>query len=135
MPRCTRFFEALLRSPGMRWALFEAPGRGTFDAFTAWFEGSECLTGALIGYDLSVPRSAGLYRQTLMHKVLRVAEPRGWRVNLSGGAGAFKLHRGSRPVPDYDVVFDRHLPRSRRLPWWLVAREGGVFIRGAIGHT
>lgn len=130
-----RFFEALLRSPRMRWVLFEAPGRGTFDGFSGWFENAGYLTGAVVGYDLSMPRGLGLYRQLIMHQVLRVAEPRGWRVNLSGGARAFKLHRGARPVADYDVVFDQHLPRWRRLPWWLVAREGEFFIRDGTGHT
>lgn len=130
-----RFFEVLLRCARVRCALFEAPGRGTFDAFTIWHEGPGHLTGAAIGYDLSLPQSLGLYRLSLMYKVLREAAPRGLRVNLSGGANAFKQHRGARPTPDYDAVYDRHLPAWRRLPWRLVALEGQAFNRRALSRS
>lgn len=129
------YFERLLCCERVRCALFEAPGRGTFDAFAIWHEGQGHLTGAAIGYDLSLPRSLGLYRMSLMYKVLHEAAPRGLRVNLSGGTAAFKQHRGARLAPDYDAVYDRHLPPWRRLPWRLVAWEGWAFSRQALSRS
>lgn len=86
------------------------------------------LTGCQIGYDQALPRRLGLYRMALMHKVL-LAQRRGLLVNLSGGAGPFKCLRGAEPVREYDALFDRHLPRRRRLPWRLVSLEGRLFGR------
>lgn len=130
-----RYFHVLLRCERVRCALFEAPGRGTFDAFSIWHEGQGHLTGAAIGYDTSLPRSLGLYRLSLMYKVLQEAAPRGLRVNLSGGASAFKQHRGAQLFPDYDAVYDRHLPPWRRLPWRLAAWEGRAFNRRALSRS
>jgi hypothetical protein len=36
--------------------------------------------------------------------------------------GKFKKTRGGQPTIEYNAVFNRHLPISRRLPWALVKR-------------
>ena len=75
------------------------------------------------------PARLGLYRMALMDQVL-LAERSGQLVNLSGGAGAFKLQRGAEPVREYDAIFDGHLPRHRRLPWRILSLEGRMFGSG-----
>lgn len=122
------FFARLLATPMIRAALFRDPESGRLDAFSLYMETGAYLTGCQIGYDLTLPRRLGLYRMAMMHKVL-LAERRGLLVNLSGGAGGFKCLRGAEPVREYDAVFDRHLPRHRRLPWRLVSLEGRLFGR------
>lgn len=64
-----------------------------------------------------------------MDQVL-LAERSGQLVNLSGGAGAFKLQRGAEPVREYDAIFDGHLPRHRHLPWRILSLEGRMFGSG-----
>lgn len=123
------FFAQLLATPMIRATLLRDPESGRLDAFSLYMDNGPYLTACLIGYDLALPRRLGLYRMVMMHEVL-LAERRGQLVNLSGGAGDFKRLRGAEPVREYDAVFDRHLPRHRRLPWRLVGLEGRLFGRG-----
>lgn len=122
------YFALLLATPMFRASLFRDPQSGRLDAFSLYMKNGSYLTGCFVGYDQAVPRRLGLYRMALMHKVL-LAQRRGLRVNLSGGAGSFKRQRGAQPVREYDALFDRHLPRRRRLPWRFVSLEGRLFGR------
>jgi len=122
------YFSRMLATPMIQASLFREPGSGRLDAFSLYMDNGPYLTGCQIGYDQALPRRLGLYRMALMHKVL-LAQRRGLLVNLSGGAGPFKCLRGAEPVREYDALFDRHLPRRRRLPWRLVSLEGRLFGR------
>jgi hypothetical protein len=122
-----RFFERVLRTPFFHTRLFVGEG-GRMDAFGTHYINDGYVTGALVGYDLSQPQTSGLYRMALMHKAF-VAEELGLLLNLSGGCGGFKCHRGAFPVAEYDAVDDRHLPAWRRLPWRLVELEARLWRR------
>jgi hypothetical protein len=116
-----RFFDRVLHTPFFQTRIFARDGR--IDAFGVTYVSDGFVTGALTGYDVSLPRSLGLYRLAMMDKML-LAEARGMLLNLSGGAGGFKCLRGAFPVREFDAVFDAHLPPWRALPWRLVAAEG-----------
>ena len=107
----TRFFQHVLSQRTWEFAAFETDG--TVDSFVSWFVDRDHLVGSAIGYDLTRPRSAGLYRLAMAFLLERARE-RGLPINLSAGADGFKLGRGSRAVPEFDAVYDHHLPwRSR----------------------
>lgn len=78
------------------------------------------MTTPLIGYDLSAPRSLGLYRMATA-LAFEVMERRQASFNLSAGVGGFKRNRGARPAIEYTALWDRHLPWPRRLPVRLLA--------------
>ena len=110
----SRFFALALAC-----GLFEFRGflaDGQLDAFAAFFTTDRIMTGSLLGYDLNRPRSLGLYRMAIA-TFLDQAASRGLRLNLSAGADSFKAFRGGIPVDEYDAVYDRHLPASRRSVW------------------
>jgi len=83
------------------------------------------------GYDTTLPRSLGPYRLIATDDVV-VVEERGLVLNQGGGNGDFKRRRGAEPAAEIEIVFHRHLPRHRRLPWqalerarrWRLARQG-----------
>ncbi len=116
-----RFFALVLRTPFFRTHVFMRGGR--IDSFTVTYSDGGCVTFALVGYDVALPQSLGLYRLAMSH-TMQLAEASGNLLNVSGGAGRFKMLRGAFPVREYDAVFDTHLPAWRRLPWRLAAVEG-----------
>lgn len=73
------------------------------------------------GYDTRLPRSLGLYRLIATDDIA-VAEERGLVLNQGGGNDDFKRRRGGDPATEVEIVFDRHLPRHRRLPWQALER-------------
>lgn len=85
------------------------------------------LTSPIVGYQLNLPLSLGLYRRLA---VLPVLEGRrlGLPLNLSAGIGHYKARRGGEPIMEYLGVYDRHLPLSRRLPWSLVGQISRRFL-------
>ncbi|WP_373550608.1 GNAT family N-acetyltransferase [Haliscomenobacter sp.] len=103
-------------------------------AFTGYFILDGVMINPLIGYDRSYPQKEGLYRLLTMETMLE-AEKRGMLLNMSSGAAHFKRLRGAEAQLEFNLVYDRHLPWWRRLPWtltriisvptiWLVRRYG-----------
>lgn len=109
-----RFFEhtfaqGLLTYRGLR--------RGDrLDAVLGFYLRNGVMTAPICGYDLTLDRRLGLYRLLAMLTTIEARE-RGVVVNDSAGVGQFKRLRGARPVREYNLVYDAHLPRHRRLPW------------------
>ena len=119
-----RFFALILRTPFFR---TQALIRGEcIDSFSVTYSSGRYLTSALVGYDVTLPQSLGLYRLAMMHTML-LAENSGTLLHISGGAGSFKTLRGAFPVREFDAVFDAHLPPWRRLPWRLAEVEGRLW--------
>ena len=77
------------------------------------------MTGALLGYDLGLPRKLGLYR-LLFALLTAEAADAGLVLNLGGGSGRFKLLRGAMAAEEFDAVYDAHLPPHRRFSWTLL---------------
>jgi len=102
---------------------------GTLDAFIAYYIREPVLTGAILGYDLKRPRKTGLYR-LLIAMFIEEASKRGLIVNLSAGAGGFKMLRGALPVEEFDAVYDHHLSPQRRAVWTALrlSAKFGAFI-------
>ena len=108
------FFSMILEARFMHHRAFIKDGR--VDAFISYLLEDGVMTASLLAYDLALPQKLALYRMAF---ALAIAEAAKRRVllNLSAGAGEFKMLRGAVPVQEYDAIYDRHLPISRRLPW------------------
>jgi hypothetical protein len=94
---------------------------GQVNAILGFFIRNGTMTTPLFGYDTRLPQSEGLYRM-LSVLLLQEGQQRGLMVHASAGVGKFKKTRGGQPTIEYNAVFNRHLPISRRLPWALVKR-------------
>ena len=123
-----RFFTILIDARILEFAALRRDGR--IDAFTAFYHRPGLVTGALLGYDTSLPASAGLYRQAVA-LLIRAATERAAMLNLSGGARSFKVFRGAVACVEYDAVYLRHLPRWREPAWRLMKRAGRFHDRSA----
>jgi hypothetical protein len=113
-----RFFELVARERLFEFVALVKDGR--VDAFAAFWVHDQVMIGALIGYDRTLPRTHGLYR-LIIAAMIREAGARRLVLNLSGGAGEFKMLRGAVPIEEFDAVYDRHLPAARRLAWRALA--------------
>jgi SAM-dependent methyltransferase len=121
-----RFFAVTLAAGVFEYRAFRADGK--VDAFVAFYIRDRTMTASLLGYDLKLPRSLGLYRLCLA-TTLAEAASQGLRLNLSAAAASFKRSRGGVPVDEYDAVYDRHLPWTRRAAWFAlstVSRTAGA---------
>jgi hypothetical protein len=101
------------RSGAMTFRGLRAPD-GTLDGVLGLFIIDGTVTAPVVGYDTTRDRRLGLYR-LLMTLVFEFALERGYRINLSSGAAAFKRLRGGQPFIEYSAVYDRHLSPGRRL--------------------
>lgn len=108
------FFALTLKDGFLTYRAFVEDGR--VDAFVSYFVEDGLMTASSLGYDLNRPRSLGLYRRAFALLIAEAAQ-RKVLLNMSAGAGDFKMFRGAEPVQECDAVYDRHLPLHRRLPW------------------
>ena len=122
------FFRHILRNKvftfkGLR-------GNNRIDAFACWYIWGTMLMAGVVGYDMQLPRDMGLYRQAMALFIYEARE-KGLRLNLSGGAGSFKLLRGCEANMEFNAVHDQHLPFVRRVPWSCLERlfNSSVFQR------
>jgi hypothetical protein len=119
------FFALTLKDGFLSYRAFMEDGR--LDAFVSFFVEDGLMTAALLGYDLNRPRKLGLYRLAFA-LLIDEASRRNVLLNMSGGAGDFKMLRGAELVQEYDAVYDRHLPFARRLRW------GTVYLAAQVGR-
>ncbi len=91
------------------------------ESFASYFADRAVMTGSLIGYDRQRPTDVGLYRQAVALLVAEAAE-REVILNLSAGAGSFKMYRGCSAVQEFDAVYCAHLPAQRRALWHTLGR-------------
>jgi folate-dependent phosphoribosylglycinamide formyltransferase PurN len=102
----------------------------------AWFDGDELeafniqlvregvVHWSVCGYDSRRAADKSLFRLVAAEDMYGSSES--MIVNWGGGNAAFKRFRGAVPTMEYEIIFDSHLPRRRRVPW-TVLRE----VRGA----
>ena len=112
-----RFVEAAIAGGWLKFYGLEKENR--LDAVCGFFQEAGSMTAPFIGYDRTLPEKLGLYRLISL-KLIEEAEKRGLILNQSSGAASFKRHRGARAVIEYSLVYSRHLPFHRRLPWWFI---------------
>lgn len=110
----TEFFSLILKANFMTHRAFVRDG--SVGAYVSYFVEDNVMTGSVIGYDLALPRKLGLYRMGFALLIAEAARHK-MLLNLSAGAGYFKMLRGAVPVQEYEAVYDRHLPMDRRLAW------------------
>ena len=90
------------------------------EGFTAEHVYQGTLVNPMLGYDRTLPQSRGLYRIAMAASAERaIAE--GLAINYSAGASAFKRNRGAQPALEFSMVFDDHLPPTRRLTYRALA--------------
>jgi len=121
-PRYTEAFVAnALRE---RWLEFRGLRHrsGDLHGVYATFSRPGIITAPFVGYDISIPAEVGLYRRLVTLLLLRVAN-QGCVLNYSSGAGEFKRRRGGQAVVEFNALYTRHLPPSRRI--------GFAFLRHA----
>jgi hypothetical protein len=92
---------------------------GRIDGIMGFFTRNGLMTQPVFGYDTRLPQDAGLYR-LLTLITLQEGLQRGLMVHASAGVGRFKKMRGAKSTIEYHAVYDRHLPRSRQLPWHML---------------
>jgi hypothetical protein len=117
-----RFFSLTLKANILTFRALKKNGQ--INSFVAYYSQGGVLTGAALGYDLEAPIRLGLYRLA-MGMLIAEARDRGQLLNLSSGAGSFKVLRGASPCVEFDAVYDRHLPYRRRLAWRCL-EAGGI---------
>jgi hypothetical protein len=121
-----RFFSLTVGERFLSYRALEKDGR--VDGFISHFVQDGVMTGAVVGYDQGLPRKLGLYRQ-LYAILIREAAAQQLVLHLSGGAARFKELRGAVPEQEYDAVYDRHLPPSRRFAWACLAHATSLWSR------
>lgn len=102
-----------------------ADAQGQLIAFVGVFEDEQVMTTPMLGYDLSLPQSLGLYR-LLMARVLQVGVQAHKCVNLGAGSANFKRMRGGVPSIEWHGFYVAHLPRYRQ---WAMQVTGQLMRR------
>ncbi len=119
----TNFFSMTLGEKFLTYRTLVADGR--IDGFFNYLILDGVMTAGCIGYDLQRSPKEGLYRLSVALLIAEAAQ-QGALLNLSAGAGTFKILRGSVAVQEYEAIYDRHLPAHRRLPWRGIQAAAGI---------
>ncbi len=111
------FFHLMLKERILEIKALRKNGR--IDAFSCCYSDKKVMIAGFGSHDTQIPQKVGLHRQDSL-ATMTEAEKRGQLLNLSAGAGTFKMFRGAEPCTEYDAVYDDHLPFHRRLAWWFL---------------
>ena len=109
-----KFFLNLIRNRPLE--LYGLKKCGRMDGIMGYFDFAGTMVTPIVGYDTSLPRSAGLYRM-ISSLALDIALQNGLIDHAGAGVGSFKRRRGYLPVMEYSAVYVRHLPVLRRAAW------------------
>ncbi|WOE74063.1 hypothetical protein [Alterisphingorhabdus coralli] len=87
---------------------------GTIMGVAGCFARGDVLTVPVLGYDMTAPREAALYRiASLLFGDYAIEH--NLRLNCSAGAGSFKAARGARSHIEYMACYIAHLPKTRQM--------------------
>lgn len=86
------------------------------------------LAAPVLGYNLALPQSEGLYRRLSMF-IAQYGTERGLRQHWSSGAPQFKKSRGAVAELEYTAVYTRHLPFYQRAVWALLVKLSNGLYR------
>jgi hypothetical protein len=92
---------------------------GVIDGITGYFSRNGIITCPFFGYDKSKPQQIGLYR-LLSTTLMLEAKKQNKLFHQSAGASVYKKIRRAQDHLEYIAVYDRHLPLTRRLPWFII---------------
>lgn len=112
----TRFMAEAIAQDWLCFEWLRHPDKPKPDAMIGWFERDGVMTAPLVGYDRSLPESTGLFRLATL-RLLQTAIARDWILHQSSGVSKYKMHRGAEPAMEYNMVYARHCPGWRRMPW------------------
>ncbi|UVO50010.1 GNAT family N-acetyltransferase [Sphingomonas sp. SUN019] len=107
-----RFVAETLVSGLIDYRVARAPD-GQIMAVAGLLARGDVVTPPVVGYDISAPRSAGLYR-IASWLFGQAAMERGLRLHGSAGAAEFKRLRGAHGVIEYWAMYVAHLSPHRR---------------------
>ena len=110
------FFEHALQQKWLNMWVLKNVHTGEIDATIGYFNRNGVMTTPLIGYNRSLPQKKGLYRLITL-QIIEEAVRNGDLLHMSSGASKFKRIRGGEPFLEYNMVFYKHLPYTRRIPW------------------
>lgn len=113
-----RFMEAMHDAGLIEFHVLRETG-GRICGVIGFFAVGDVLTAPIVGYDLSLPQEAGLYRRLVVFGMME-ARRRRLLYNMSAGAALFKRTRGARPAMEYTAIYNRHLPLRNRVAALLV---------------
>lgn len=113
------FYEAGIGSGWLQAWGYESQGR--LIAVFAYFGCEGVITTPILGYDLTLPITLGLYRLICL-SLTQQAEDLRLVLHQSAGAGEFKRWRGSHGDWEYSVVQYSHLSVWRRLGYEVLHR-------------
>jgi hypothetical protein len=112
-----RFFAITCASQALQYRLLTDGGK--IVGFYCFDIVRDVLLAVALGYDRSVPRREGLYRQ-LVISCIHEAKRLGLTLSFSAGVGQFKASRGGQSITEYEAVYFKHLSLRQRLAWRLL---------------
>lgn len=92
---------------------------GVMEGVVGFFKVGKIITAPVVGYNIHLPQSAGLYR-ILMAQTLKYAATNDFLLNLSSGASLFKILRGGRAYTEYSAVSLSGLGLGRRIGFRII---------------
>lgn len=113
----TRYMAHIRTDPAWRMRALTCEGR--IDGVIGWYARDGVMTPPILGYDTALPQKRGLYRM-LSLMLAEAARDADVTLNMSAGVARFKQLRGATSHLEYNMVFDRHLPKRRRAPWRVI---------------
>jgi hypothetical protein len=114
------FFSSIHRHQLMEFIAFRDT-ENTICAYLGYFVApGRAIVAPIMGYDTSIPKSAGLYRM-LGAALVSLAAARELDLSAGSGADEFKQKRGAEPSIEFNAYYVVHLPARRRLTFELYA--------------
>lgn len=111
-----KFFHNAIKSKSF--TLYGIKYMGKLVAVVGYFIQNGVITTPIVGYDISLPKSLGLYRM-LMSIVIERSLTLKHLYHMSSGVGFFKRQRGATQEIESMGVYINHLTWFRRAPWKL----------------
>lgn len=83
-------------------------------------ETDRVINTSFIGYDRTLPQELGLYR-LMNYELMQKAIVKNKLLNMSSGAGDFKLKRGAKASFEYQMLYPGNLSFFQRKAWGFIA--------------
>jgi hypothetical protein len=111
------WFQWMLNAGALQFVTAEAEGAISY--FATYYATQNELIASVVGHDPELSRRHGLYRLGMSY-LMQLADAQNLSLNLSSGAGRFKLNRGCRTEQEYELLYLDHLPLRQKLSWGVI---------------